>query len=247
MAKEVRPKDYYCLLLQDDPESIWVFPADLTAHDLENNLSLLKRFIDDPPTFEDGKTGTDLLRRKIVRKHDSDSEGSLSSDSEDSGSSDRPRKRKKKRKQRALDDAELEARREKRRVADLEKRAMIKSAARIIDSDDDEDADMEFFERERQLRERMARKGAEGGLPVHGTKKRGPKKKKGPESHEKSPISATQMGDVDNEGSIQRTSQSSINLDEIQNDLTVSEDEDDLMPVKKRRIRRAVSISSDSE
>ena len=247
MAKEVRPKDYCCLLLQDDPESIWVFPGALTANDLDNNLRLLKRFVDDPPTFEEGKTGADLLRRKIVRKNDSNSEGSLSSDSENSETSDRPRKRKTKRKQRALDDVELEQRREKRRIADLEKRAMIKSAVRVIDSDDDEDADAEFFERERQLRERMARKADEGALPVHGTKKRATKKKKGPEPREKSTISAKQLDDVDFEASINHASQASINLHEIDSDVNGLEDEDELKLVKKRRIRRAISISSDSE
>jgi len=246
LAKEVSPKNYCCLLVKDDPESIWVFPGALTANDLDNNLRLLKRFVDDPPTFEEGKTGADLLRRKIGRKDDSNSSGSQSSDSEDSETSDRPRKRKKKRKQRTLDDVELEQRREKRRIADLEKRAMIKSAVRVIDSDDDDDADTEFFERERQLRERMARKADEGALPVHGTKKRATKKK-GPEPHEKSTISAKQLGGVDFEASINHASQASINLHEIDNDVNGLEDEDDLKLVKKRRIRRAISISSDSE
>jgi replication fork protection complex subunit Tof1/Swi1 len=213
---------------------------------LDNNLRLLKRFIDDPPVFEDGKTGADLLRRKVVRKEDSDTDGSLSSDSDGLESFDRPRKSKKKRKRRALDDAELQQRREKRRLADLEKRATIKSSVRIIDSDDDEDADVEFFERERELRMKMARMAEEGTLPDQGTRKRTQKKKKSSQAREETPISTVEMDDADATAPVSQASQSSVNFYDLENK-NRSEDEDDLMPVKKRRIRRAVSISSDGD
>lgn len=212
--------------------------------ELENNLRLLKRFIDDPPVFEDGKTGADLLRRKLVRKDESDTDGSLSSNSDESSA--RPRKSKKKRKRRALDDAELQNRREKRRLADLEKRAMIKSSVRIVDSDDDEDADAEFFERERELRMKMARMAADGTLPDQGTRKRTEKKKKTPQRREETPISVVEMDDADATEPVSQVSQSSVTFDDLENK-NRSEDEDDLMPVRKRRFRRAVSISSDSD
>jgi replication fork protection complex subunit Tof1/Swi1 len=212
--------------------------------ELENNLRLLKRFIDDPPVFEDGKTGADLLRRKVVRKDDSDTDGSLSSNSDESSA--RPRKSKKKRKRRALDDAELQNRREKRQLADLEKRAMIKSSVRIVDSDDDEDADAEFFERERELKMKMARMAEDGTLPDQGTRKRTGKKKKSPQRREETPISTVEMDDADATEPVSQVSQSSVTFDDLENK-NRSEDEDDLMPVKKRRFRRAVSISSDSD
>ena len=117
---------------------MWIIPTTVTADDLETHLRLLKQYIDDPPSFEDGKSGADLLRRKVVRKEYSDSDDSLS-DSNVSESSGKPRKPTKKRKRRVVDDEELNARNEKRRLADLEKRAMIKSAMSIVDSDDEDD------------------------------------------------------------------------------------------------------------
>jgi replication fork protection complex subunit Tof1/Swi1 len=213
---------------------------------LDNNLRLLKRFIDDPPVFEDGKTGADLLRRKVVRKEDSDTDGSLSSDSDGPESSDKPHKSKKKRKRRALDDAEIQNRREKRRLADLEKRATIKSSVRIIDSDDDEDADAEFFERERELKMKMARMAEDGTLPDQGTRKRTEKKKKTPQRHKETPMSMVRIDDADATEPVSQASQSSVIVDALENK-NRSEDEDDFMPVKKRRIRRAVSISSDTD
>jgi replication fork protection complex subunit Tof1/Swi1 len=214
---------------------------------LDNNLRLLKRFIDDPPVFEDGKSGADLLRRKVVRKEDSDTDGSMSSDSDGLESSDKTGKSKKKRKRRTLDDTELQTRREKRRLADLEKRAMIKSSVRIIDSDDDEDADAKFFERERELRMKMARMAEDGTLPDQGTRKRTQKKKKSPQRREETPISIVEMDDADATEPASQASQSSANFGDLENYKNRSEDEDDLMPVKKRRIRRAVSIGSDGE
>src|SRR5439155_6089031 len=81
---------------------------------------------------------------------------------------------------------------EKRRLADLEKRALIKSATKIIDSSDDED-DAAFFERERELRERMARRALEGELPSSGTRKIGTKKK----LREKKPRALEQSSEMD--------------------------------------------------
>ena len=225
---------------------MWVIPATVTADDLETNLRLLKQYIDDPPSFEDGKSGADLLRRKVVRKEYSDTDDSLS-DLSGSESSSKPRKPTKKRKRRAEDDEELNARKEKRRIADLEKRAMIKSAARIVDSDDDDDA--EFFERERELRERMSRKALEGELPSSGTRKTIAKMKR-PEKHRH-----VLDPDGEKEGSVNaeiaeievEKSASPISIAEIDSEQSENGDIDGVRPVKKRKVRRAVSISSDEE
>jgi replication fork protection complex subunit TIMELESS/Tof1/Swi1 len=156
----------------DDPDARWTVPSETTADDLETNLRFLKQFIDEPPAFDDGKSASDFLRRRIASKltHD-DPDSQISSSDESVGGSARPRQRSKKRKRRQLDDSELAARREKRRLADLEKKALIKSAARILDSDDDEEADREFFERERKLRDRMAARALEGPAPRGGTRR----------------------------------------------------------------------------
>jgi replication fork protection complex subunit Tof1/Swi1 len=199
----------------------------------------LKRYIDDPPIFEEGVSAATLLRRKPTTKRveDRGDEDELS-DSSGSGESDSdaPRKPVKKRKRRQADDSELDARREKRRLADLAKRALIKSEARIIDSDDDEDADKEFFERERELRARMAAKALEDILPQHGTKKA---KKQSPRQAEVEVIGIEE----------EETPRSTPTMDfPIASQGTVEEDEEVVaLGPKRRRIRRAISVSSEDE
>ena len=248
---------HFVTLTVDDPDAFWVIPENVTADDLETNLRLLRQYIDEPPSFDDGISGADLIRRKIARKESySDSEESLLSDSSTSGSTNKPRKPRKKRKRRAADDAELDARREKRRLADLEKRATIKSALRIEDSDDDEDADREFFERERELRERMAQRAVEGDLPEKGTRRVGGKKKLaakktmdltsdawGSDRDMDGNVSSSEVFGISN---VEPSSQVSISLD----DNTEESDTGDIStirPTKKRKVRRALSLSSDEE
>lgn len=232
------------MLIIDDLEAVWVIPATVMADELETNLRLLKQYIDDPPSFEDGKSGADLLRRKVARKEYSDTDDTLS-DLSGSESSSKPRKPSKKRKRRDVDDEELNARKEKRRIADLEKRAMIKSAARIVDSDDDDDE--EFFERERELRERMSRKALEGELPSSGTRKTIAKTKRLEKQRnvldtnvEKERSVNAEITEIEVEKSV-----SSISIDEIDSEESENGDLNDVRTVKKRKVRRAVSISSD--
>jgi len=236
-------------LTVDDLEAVWLIPATVTADDVETNLRLLKQYVDDPPSFEDGKSGADLLRRKVARKNYSDSEGLSSSDASDTESSGGPLKPSKKRKRKAADDAELDARREKRRLADMEKRAMIKSAAQILDSDDDEDADAEFFERERELRERMARKALEGGLPSSGTRKVGGPRKRAEKKRGVIGMKSEREGSVG--GEIEVTAieeiESSMSIDGVQDDQSENEDIDDLRHMRKRKVRHAISSDSDEE
>jgi replication fork protection complex subunit Tof1/Swi1 len=235
-------------LTVDDPDAVWMVPATVTANDLEINLRLLKQYIDDPPFFEDGKSGADLLRRIVVRKDysESDKSGSDSSESEASG---KPRKPSKKRNRRAVGDAELQARREKRRLADLEKRAMIKSSLRILDSDSDSDADREFFEREKELRERMARKALEGDLPSSGTRKIGAKKKRAVEKQRHVVEVESEMDGIIDFEMVELAndrSRTPVSTDPVQDDQSENGELDGVRPAKKQKMR-AVSLSSDEE
>ena len=151
-------------------------PSTLTADCLQTNLRLLKQYVDEPPAF-DGKSASALLRRKAAKKSSEDSSSDSDSSSSESSENHTKQKKRRKKKRRTLDDEELQARREKRRLVDLEKQAKIKSEARILDSDDDEH-DEAFFERERQLRERMAQKAMAGELRSQGTRKVSRKKRK---------------------------------------------------------------------
>jgi len=224
----------------DDPQAHWIISTITTVDDLETNLRFLKQYIDEPPTFEDGESAEKLLRRKAPAKSamesDSDNDGmSDTSDSNDSDSSAKPRKPMKKRKRRRADDSELEARRERRRLADLEKRAMIKSAARILDSDDDEEADREFFERERQLRERMAVKSLGGVLPQHGTKRARKKRK----MEEVEIISIGRSEEEDTAISARNSPLPSQGSEDTDDGI------DKLGSKRRRKVRRALNISSD--
>lgn len=209
----------------------------MTTEDLETNLRLLKQYIDEPPSFEDGKSAAELLRRRVAPKPSYDDiSGSDASDSDGSESSDKPHKPhkpSKKRKRRQVDDAELEARREKRRLADLEKRVMIKSAVRIVDSDDDDESDLAFFERERALRERMAKKALEGDLPGSGTRAKA--KKTGPAVSRRQTAGSPLVSDGDDVPENQRGEGSE------------NEDLDAVRPSKKHKVSRIVEISSDEE
>ena len=132
---------------------------------------------------------------------------------------------------------------------------MIKSAVRIEDSDDGEDADRDFFERERELRERMARRAIEGNLPARGTRKLGTKKRTDTnvvDMGSDARGSDTEMGssvngvDVLGTASLEQGSQVSISSD----DNTEGSDIggiSSMRPKKKRKVRRALSISSGDE
>ncbi|KAF8473455.1 timeless protein-domain-containing protein [Kalaharituber pfeilii] len=48
----------------DDDKLKWELPGSITAAALRDHLALLKKYTDEPPTYEDGKTAEDFLRRK---------------------------------------------------------------------------------------------------------------------------------------------------------------------------------------
>ncbi len=166
-------------------EASWIIPSSVAASDLEESLNLVKKFESSPPTYEDGKSAEEFLRRKpVVRpraEFDDDSEGdnSISDGEEDflfprNGSSTRTKadaleelKTKRRRRQKdpeegsdSMDDAAREARRETRRKADLKKRLNLKSSMRVHDSDDesDEERDREFFAKEEARRKGQSKR-----------------------------------------------------------------------------------------
>lgn len=222
---------------------MWIVPPWVTTEDLETNLRLLKQYIDEPPSFEDGKSAAELLRRKAAPKPSyDDPSSSNASDSDGSESPDKPRKPSKKRKRRQADDGELEARREKRRLADMEKRILIKSAVRIEDSDEDEENDLAFFERERALRERMAKKALEGDLPALGTRVKA--KKTRPAASQRQAVSRPIVSD-DGDDDVQILG--SEVAEDRRDEGSENEDIEAVRPGKKHKVRRALEISSDEE
>ncbi|GAO47499.1 timeless-domain-containing protein [Saitoella complicata NRRL Y-17804] len=159
--------------MSGDVNAEWVIPSAVTSEALESDLTLLREYTDNPPTFDDGKTAKDFIRYKSKRvEQGNDSEESVeeSDDPEAEGvdamgfplaekeKAAKPKKKKlvsRKREHKELDDEELEERRVKKRKAEDEKIAAVKSALYVEDSDEDMD-DAEFFAREAALREKTA-------------------------------------------------------------------------------------------
>lgn len=164
--------------VNETPDTVWILPSALTGDELAASLALLKKFADDPPTFADS-TAAQLLRRKptatAARRRaalESDSEGNdddlenflefepggptVRKPDEDPNAKNKPKKPRRQRRTDLLplDEAAAEEHRRKRIEREKAQRAKIKSALRIIDSDDDSADDRAFFERERALRAR---------------------------------------------------------------------------------------------
>ncbi|KAM3459972.1 hypothetical protein NHJ6243_006410 [Beauveria neobassiana] len=163
---------------EETPESVWIIPAEVTANQLKDALHYINQGEFNPPTFEDGTSAEQQLKRKTVPRKkaafDDDDAGDDDSldDFLDNGvmfpaggptarkAIDEPKKPKKSRKKRSaskeIDDQEREERSRKRRDKEREKARKIKSALYVRDGDDDFDADEdeEFFARERAIKAR---------------------------------------------------------------------------------------------
>ncbi|KAM3501075.1 hypothetical protein MY10362_005856 [Beauveria mimosiformis] len=163
---------------EETPESVWIIPAEVTANQLKDALHYINQGEFNPPTFEDGTSAEQQLKRKTVSRKkaafDDDDAGDDDSldDFLDNGvmfpaggptarkAIDEPKKPKKSRKRRSalkeIDDQEREERSRKRRDKEREKARKIKSALYVKDGDDDFDADEdeEFFARERAIKAR---------------------------------------------------------------------------------------------
>ncbi|KAM3534017.1 hypothetical protein MY4038_002670 [Beauveria bassiana] len=163
---------------EETPESVWIIPAGVTANQLKDALHYINQGEFNPPTFEDGTSAEQQLKRKTVprKKADFDDDDAGDDDSLDDfldngvmfpaggptarKAIDEPKKPKKSRKKRSaskeIDDQEREERSRKRRDKEREKARKIKSALYVRDGDDDFDADEdeEFFARERAIKAR---------------------------------------------------------------------------------------------
>lgn len=114
----------------------WTVPAKILPSNLTTSIGALRQYLLDPPSLAaDPKT---LIQKKRKRKPRLDRPRTASDDEDNDG------------------DAELApGRQRKKKVVEVQN---YKSAAFIDDSDDeDEEADKAFFEKEKQLRERMMR------------------------------------------------------------------------------------------
>ncbi|KAG5439240.1 hypothetical protein PCANB_001539 [Pneumocystis canis] len=142
-----------------------IIPPEISSTTLSYNLDLIKKYIDNPPVFNNGKTAIDFLRRKYkpLRRHNIPSEDDThdsDDDIYDSYTSDSSElksltKESKKRRRRLLNDEELKVYREKRKKLERERINSIKSSKYIINSDNDEEEDAAFFVAEEILRKKM--------------------------------------------------------------------------------------------
>ncbi|KAK3945096.1 timeless-domain-containing protein [Diplogelasinospora grovesii] len=163
--------------LDETPDSSWIFPGTLSSDALQNSIDLISKAEFSPPTFEEGQSAEDQLRRKSAARkrvaYDDDNDGvhgMINDDDEDGLEEDflfapggptarkpdeRPKKRQKRLRRRKegeeeVDDKELEERARARRQKELEKARKIKSEMYVHASDDetDEERDADFFAKE---------------------------------------------------------------------------------------------------
>lgn len=128
-------------------------PAAILPADLTRSLNIINQFLDTPFDLE-GKKAKDLLSKKTRRSRRARRSPSQS-DSDADPDTLKPKERKKKEKK--------------------QKEKEIYKSAQFIEDSDEEYGNMDaFFEKEKQLRERMTAKAAVGGGPMKstGTKKR---------------------------------------------------------------------------
>ncbi|KAF7973783.1 hypothetical protein HWV62_41286 [Athelia sp. TMB] len=143
----------FFILDEDADELEWYVPAAILPADLTRSLNVINQFLDTPFDLE-GKKAKELLSKKTRRRRRARRSPSQS-DSDADPDALEPRERKKKEKKK--------------------KEKEIYKSAQFIEDSDEEYGNMDaFFEKERQLRERMTAKAAEGGGPMRstGTKKR---------------------------------------------------------------------------
>ncbi|KAI5236327.1 timeless-domain-containing protein [Aureobasidium subglaciale] len=171
----------------DDPDASWIVPSSMPSSLLLSNLALIRKFEFDLPTFEGGVAPESLLRSKsaaglharadrsaVASAVNSDDEGDTLSDLDDQAAAlfepggptsrpadyEKPRSKKRllQRKAPELSEEERLLRAQERDAREREKNAKVKSALRITDSDDEDDAekDAEFFALEEQRRKKIS-------------------------------------------------------------------------------------------
>ncbi|KTW30789.1 hypothetical protein T552_00501 [Pneumocystis carinii B80] len=141
----------------DDIMPSLIIPSEISSSTLSYNLGLVKKYIDNPPIFDDGKTAIDFLRRKYKpRNHydaSSEEDETIDRDDFDSIESMSSAKIFKKRHRKLLNDEELNIRAERRKKLQEERMKIVKSLKYVIDSDNTDD-DAAFFASEEILRKK---------------------------------------------------------------------------------------------
>lgn len=157
--------------LDENADTDWIIPSGLTSEQLQESLDLLKKYTDEPITFEDGKLPEELIKpkRKVRKAFDSN-------DDEEDNQEEylfppggptqmkplEPKKRLSRKRRRTDEDDEdidldekAEERRRLRREREREKRAAIKSDLYVRASDDESNVekDIDFFMREKAQRD----------------------------------------------------------------------------------------------
>lgn len=166
---------------REDPEAIWIVPANLDTVDLNNDLHLIKEYSHNAPEFEEGKLAKDFIRRQIPKK---DSYNTDSSDSPGTSSDESDKHVSRKKRQlstgrpkaiKEVDYKQIEARRLKREAMEEQRTGQIKSAKYVNDSDDEDDeaANAIFFAAEAALRERQKLKALGPNKPASTLRKSG--------------------------------------------------------------------------
>ncbi|SMR47455.1 unnamed protein product [Zymoseptoria tritici ST99CH_1A5] len=160
--------------LAEDVDAAWVIPSEISASTLIEALNQIEAAEFAPPTFENDKTASDLIRTKPTGRNsgafgDSDSESDADGDggliddamfppnlkearkAREDG--EKPRKR---RKRRSSGPELTEARAKAKEKKEREKNSRIKSALYVVEDDTDEEADAEFFRLEAQRRKKTS-------------------------------------------------------------------------------------------
>jgi replication fork protection complex subunit Tof1/Swi1 len=169
-------------------DSIWIIPPEVTATQLRDALHFINQAEFSPPTFEEGSSAEQQLKRKTVprKKANFDDEDADEGDGLDDFLDDeqlfpaggptamkaidevkKPKKSRRRNNSEEPSDAVREERARKRREREREKALKIKSALYVKEGDDDfdSDADEEFFARERAIKaraEQVAKSAASG-------------------------------------------------------------------------------------
>lgn len=154
-------------------EQNWFLPPSILPSNLTTSIGALNQYLDSPPSLdEETKTLLRPARKRRIRAPSSDSDAG-------SEAEDRPLKIRKKK---------------------AVETQIYKSAAFIEDSDDDEEADRLFFEREKRLREEMRDLGERVGGVMEKTgrkKRKGKGKEKGKEKVMEVDVDEVQDADLD--------------------------------------------------
>ncbi|ORY33101.1 timeless protein-domain-containing protein [Naematelia encephala] len=132
-------------------EERWFIPASVLPSNLSTSLGALQQYLREPPSLD---TDPKALLRPVRKPRQRRARSGSGSESD----MDRP------------------TRARKRKVAETQ---VFKSAAFIVDSDDDEEADRIFFEREKELRREMEEMAQSHGSVMDGKGKKKRKRSKG--------------------------------------------------------------------